>query len=85
MQLQPVTGVAFSVVCVGCKDYGMAGSNGYRDFAGRPVIPEQWFADLDGEPFKAYYCAVCASKIAQNSNDELTRQMDAGETKEPEK
>ena len=29
--------------------------------------------------------AAAKTQIAQNSNDELTRQMDAGETKEPEK
>jgi hypothetical protein len=27
----------------------------------RPSYVDSMFADLDGEPFKAYYCAPCAN------------------------
>jgi formate dehydrogenase maturation protein FdhE len=30
---------------------------------------EYMWADLDGEPFKAYYCNPCADALKENSNN----------------
>ena len=46
MRLERVTGKSFRVVCDCCNK--TLWSN------------EGVFADLDGEPFKAYYCESCA-------------------------
>jgi len=54
MNLQPVTGAPFTAECIVCHKR--------KCFGGNPDIPfsrpnSGGFADLDGEPFKAYYCA----------------------------
>lgn len=53
MNLQPVTGAAFTVTCIACGTLTRQ-----RDGL---------FADLDGEPFRAYYCAPCANSIKFNT------------------
>lgn len=53
MKLQPVHegGPAFTVKCASCRELiGDVAPN-----TRRPVI-----ADLDGQPFHAYYCQACA-------------------------
>lgn len=51
MNLQPVTGPIMTFVCCKC---GTRTTNA----PGREGQP-QVYADLEGEPFKAYYCAEC--------------------------
>jgi uncharacterized protein YlaI len=41
---------AFTIKCIEC---GEVGSSDYS----------VWFADTQGEPFKAYYCKDCADKL----------------------
>jgi hypothetical protein len=62
MTLKLVTGPAFSVTCLNCKKGFMAGSPGIDRF-GRETT-SKIYADLDGEPFKAYYCEPCSNIIA---------------------
>jgi hypothetical protein len=46
-----VTGTPFNIICIECKRRGVSdGSKG-------PV--SQWWADLNGEAFTAYYCDDC--------------------------
>jgi len=56
MRLQQVTGRPFTITCHACGRRAVAGDKAeeYRDRVPGPV-----FADLDGEPFKAYYCSEC--------------------------
>lgn len=62
MRLKQVTGIAFSVVCIRCQKRGTAGSERYRSYSRTQENPEVRFADLDGIPFKSYYCESCAVK-----------------------
>ena len=58
MRLQEVTGRPFIVFCLRCDKKQWAG-----DVDGQTPV----FADLNGEPFKAYYCAECAGKLQEAS------------------
>jgi len=48
------SGTPFSVRCVACRQHMTAGNTTH----GQAV-----YADLDGAPFKDYYCAVCAGDV----------------------
>ena len=50
MNLQKVTGKPFRCTCVQC---GWRNSTDNEDFT----------ADLDGKPFKDYYCSKCTQKL----------------------
>jgi hypothetical protein len=65
MNLQRVTGPAFTAECIGCHEKKLFGDKPEKDMFGRPNEYEHQngFADLDGEPFKAYYCDDCAAKM----------------------
>ena len=52
MRLEKVTGPPFGVTCCKCQK---------RTESDRDV-----YADLDGEPFKAYYCSGCVGKPGRN-------------------
>jgi len=54
MNLKKVTGPVFTFTCLKC---GVT-FNTLEDAGG--VLP---FADLDGEPFEAYYCPECFKKL----------------------
>lgn len=51
MNLQPVTGTPFYAQCLRCLTWGMAGDG------------HKFHADLDGEPWHAYYCGKCVQKL----------------------
>ena len=51
MNLQPVTGTNVFCTCASC---GKFASNRFDPHKGPGL-----FADLNGEPFKAYYCRDC--------------------------
>lgn len=36
--------------------------------------PSVTHADLDGPPFKAYYCAACANRTPQNQTEQPARE-----------
>ena len=38
----------------------------------RTYNTEEWFADLDGEPFKAYYCQVCGNAQTHSPGEKGT-------------
>lgn len=59
-----VTGRPFAVYCAGCNTRAYAGDVDTTDTKHHPV-----YADLDGEPFKAYYCATCA-KVRKHAKTE---------------
>lgn len=60
MNLQPVGDAnPCNVVCIVCKRAQASGAA---------------FADLDGTPFKAYYCSECAPRARINALDEFTTQ-----------
>lgn len=48
------TGTPFSITCEGCRN---------RFIAGNKPSGTAVYADLDGAPFKAYYCAMCAGDM----------------------
>lgn len=54
MNLQPVSYAAIPVrlVCVRCNGVHFVGRGGHK-----------MFADLDGEPFVAYYCEPCRAHL----------------------
>ena len=54
MNLQPVTGKFCFVFCIQCAQQTAIGL-GAEVYRNSPGV-----ADLDGEPFKAYYCTRCA-------------------------
>lgn len=58
MNLQPMDASRFAAyfICKGC---------GKRMVLSRAEPPI--YADLDGEPFKAYYCLACAQKLREAS------------------
>ena len=60
MNLQPMDKSRFAAyfICKGC-DKRMVLSRA------EPTI----YADLDGEPFKAYYCEQCAARMTQAAKD----------------
>jgi hypothetical protein len=59
MNLTKTSGVPFTCTCKGCERRMVGGTVGLLPFSTqRPV-----YADLDGEPFKAYYCEPCADKL----------------------
>jgi hypothetical protein len=49
-KFQLVTGKAFTIKCVKCGKDSMSDDG-------------NWYADLNGTPFKDYYCAHCANPI----------------------
>jgi hypothetical protein len=51
-----VHGPAFRVPCINCLDIVTGG-----DVKGELPV----YADITGEPFKAYYCSICATKRSQ--------------------
>jgi hypothetical protein len=61
MRIQPVTGPAFRTKCICCDKSLTAGTQGLDSF-GR-LLTDKVFADLDGEPFKAYYCEDCVITV----------------------
>ena len=81
MNIQPVTGPPFYAECIGCHERKVFGdTKGKRDAFDRPFEKTRegeggGFADLEGEPFKAYYCNECAaglrtaSKTAESKKD----------------
>jgi hypothetical protein len=63
MQFKPVTGIAFRATCCVCGRGVLAGSEP-RQFPGAaPRQPDKVWADLDGEPYVAYYCEVCYNAV----------------------
>jgi hypothetical protein len=60
MNLKLVTGTPFTITCVGCGHKAVAGDNSEN---WRDRIPGPVYADLDGDPYKAYYCNECAVVI----------------------
>lgn len=58
MRLQIVGGQAVILTCIKCQD---------------KVSSDTAYADLDGEPYKAYYCPDCAT---ENARQELDRTFD---------
>ncbi len=59
MRLSKTSGVNFTCICKGCAARVIGGTVGHLPFGTqRPV-----WADLDGEPFVAYYCEPCADKL----------------------
>jgi len=65
MDLQPVTGKPFTAECQGCHEKKLFGDPTGVDAFNRPLtlFDAGGFADLDGEPFIAYYCNDCAAKM----------------------
>ena len=57
MRLGKVTGRPFIVFCLKCGEKLYGGDVDSES----PKYPV--YADLDGEPFKAYYCAQCAKEV----------------------
>ena len=55
--LQVVTGRPFITFCFACKEKVYAGDVE----ANSPKYPV--YADLNGEPWRAYYCAECAKLL----------------------
>jgi hypothetical protein len=60
MKLEKVTGRPFVIFCISCGQRKWAGDVDYVDPYLRTASPSPVYADLEGEPFKAYYCAECA-------------------------
>lgn len=58
MRLVPVTGRIILVVCARCCRLVFAGT-GYSTQG-----------DLDGEPFRAYYCAACVEELGRSLTEE---------------
>lgn len=65
MNLQHVTGREITVLCVDAEHV----SNERIRSTDRRTPSSKAFADLEGEPFKAYYCATCALKRAAPGSD----------------
>jgi len=59
-RLEQVTGRPFIVFCLRCETKLWAGD---VEVTGERGTHYPVFADLNGEPFKAYYCAQCAEWI----------------------
>lgn len=58
MRLQRVNQtLGFYFTCIKCAFHGLS----YK-------VKEVW-ADLDGEPFKAYYCEICVKEVLSNDGD----------------
>ena len=62
MNIQPVTGPPFYAECMGCGETKLFGE-GIEGVSGEQRNAIGDFADLEGEPFKAYYCNECAAKF----------------------
>ena len=83
MNLHPVTGQAFGTQCCACHKHVIGGDQAYKSrvMPGRLCTPDDVFADLDGKPFEAYYCADCAQQIHADlpgpwsTPDDLIRQV----------
>lgn len=83
MNLQPVTGQAFGTQCCACQKHVIGGDEPYtaKWRGGVTDTPDNVFADLDGEPFRAYYCEACAAMIRAglpgpwDSPDEFIRKV----------
>jgi len=64
MKLVPVRGTAFSCHCQNCGESLVAGDTPYKSaFLQRIEKPDVVYADLEGKPFEAYYCAPCARTL----------------------
>ena len=68
-RFKEVTGTPFHVVCVGCGNKGIAPDNRqlFNGSLDKSRI-RKWFADLNGEPFKDYYCDSCIYVITKEDN-----------------
>jgi hypothetical protein len=81
MNLQPVTGQAFGTQCCACHKHVTGGGDSSYIPAYGWIHPNNVFADLDGEPFRAYYCEACAAMIRAglpgpwDSPDEFIRKV----------
>lgn len=56
MRLEQVTGRPFIVFCLKC---------GKKQYAGDVDGQKPVYADMDGEPFKAYYCSECVESLSE--------------------
>lgn len=83
-----VTGPAVSVECLTCHKHVTGGDQPYRNASrGEECVPEQVYADSEGEPFHAYYCSECAAKLSAEDPTRAVNQYfsdTAGNEIEPE-
>jgi hypothetical protein len=65
MNLQPVTGWTFRAECYHCHTMQYFGDVVDQRGPDAYLVATHagGYADLDGEPFKAYYCRTCANSI----------------------
>lgn len=68
MNLKKVTGKPFTVTCIKCGKQSSTGDE-VKDALGREET-EIFYADLDGIPFRAYYCQGCVKEV---KNDRIFR------------
>jgi len=74
MNLQPVTGTAFTTKCYGCGEILHLGDR--AEELGKCYDMHGGFADLDDDPFKAYYCHACYNAITHQPITGLPRYDD---------
>jgi hypothetical protein len=66
VNFQLMTGPAITVECLACHRHAVAGDQSYKSASqGEECQPEIVYADLDGEAYRAYYCAECAAKLSE--------------------
>jgi hypothetical protein len=68
VKLAPVTGRAFVCTCLQCRQRFVAGDRGAADTPTFSLV----YADLDGAPFEAYYCALCAETLSGKTSPGLS-------------